>query len=258
MKSLGCAEFTVPGETLAEKLEVLESRGLWLELVNDGRVAERLGEIREALASFKVEVRSVQAYLQHKLSPLSSRAQERKAAIRHLEESIQIASAVGAQNVVAVLTYGSPGVGNPREASIKVFKRLGELGANLGVIISIEALGRPRTSFLPSVAEVCKLVGEMGSSHIRAMADTAHMHENGDEVVETLRNYLEDLEEIHLRDTESRPPGAGEIDFHQVLEAMRGFKGLACLEYLPGPNPQADLALALQTIGATFGARLSP
>ena len=33
MMALGCVEFAVPGKTLEDKLRVLESHGMWLELV---------------------------------------------------------------------------------------------------------------------------------------------------------------------------------------------------------------------------------
>ena len=252
---LGCAEFAVPGKTLAEKLEVLEARGLWLELVNDGSVMRRINEIQETLSSFKVPVKSVQAYLQHKLRTLSASAEEREAATRHLEETVKIASSLGAQNVVAVATYGEPEVDHAMQKCIDLFKRLGKLGAELGVTISIEALGRPRSSFLPSVSDVCKLVRAINMSHVRAMADTEHIHENEENVVQTLKNHLEELEEIHLRDTGSRPPGKGEINFPAVLEVLREFKGLVCLEYQPSSDPYGDLLQALKTVGLIAGAR---
>ena len=60
---LGCVEFSVPGKTLKDKLKVLESHEMWLELVNDGLDEKRSKEIFETIPNFNVPVRSVQANL---------------------------------------------------------------------------------------------------------------------------------------------------------------------------------------------------
>jgi sugar phosphate isomerase/epimerase len=254
--ALGCTEFAVPGHTLEDKLQVLESHAMWLELVNDGLDKEQLKRIVGMLPSFNTSIKSVQAYLQHDLRMLSAKAKDRKAAVRHVEETIKIASAVGAQNVVAVATYGEPTVKNPREKCIEIFKHLGELGAEFDVVISIEPLGRHRTTFLPSVAEVYSLVRDVGSDHVRLMADTMHIHANGENVAETIREYAAEIMELQLRDTNSRPPGRGNIDFGPVLKVIREkFKGLTCLEYQPGPDPHTDFADALETVKTISAAR---
>jgi len=58
---LGCAEFAVPGDTLEDKLRVLESHEMWLELVNDGFDEKRLKEILKILSNFNTSIESVQA-----------------------------------------------------------------------------------------------------------------------------------------------------------------------------------------------------
>ncbi len=244
---MGCAEFAVPGNTLEDKLRILESHKMWLELVNDGFDEKRLKNILEILPNFKTPIMSVQAFLLHDLRMLSAKDKDQKIASRHVEETIKIASKVGAQNVVAVATYGDPTIRNPREKCINLFKHFGELGAELDVIISIEALDRDRTTFLSSVPEIYQLVRDVGSDHVRLMADTMHIHANGKNVAETISEYATEIMELHLRDTNSTPPGRGSIDFSPVLKAVpEEFRGLTCLEYQPGLNPQSDFTQALE------------
>jgi len=194
---------------------------MWLELVNDGLSDFRLKEISGTLPSFNVPVRSIQANLLRHLRLLGAREKDREIAVRHVEETMELASRVGAQNVVTVATYGKPTVENPVEKCIDTFKRLGNLGAELGVTVSIEALGKNRTEFLPSMSEVCSLVRRVGSDHVRPMADTMHIHDNGEDVVEILRECAPELMELQLRDTDSKPPGQGIIDFTSVLRVAR-------------------------------------
>lgn len=253
---LGCTEFAVPGDTLEDKLRVLESHEMWLELVNDGIDEKRLKNILEILANFNTSIESVQAYLQHDLRMLSSKDKDRKATVHHVEETIKIASAMGAQNVVAVVTYGKPTIKNPREECIKLFRHFGELGAEFNVIISIEPLGKNRTTFLPGISEVYGLVQDVGSEHVRLMADTMHIHANRENVVEVIGKYATDIMELQLRDTNSRPPGQGKIDFAPVLKVVREkFKGLTCLEYQPSSDPYADFASALDAVKSISAVR---
>ena len=254
--ALGCVEFAVPGNRLEDKLSVLESHEMWLELVNDGFDEKRLKNILEILPNFNTSIESVQAYLQHDLRILNAKDKDRKAAVHHVEETIKIASAVGAQNVVAVAAYGKPTVKNPREKCIEIFRHFGKLGAEFNVVISIEPLGRDRTTFLPSVSEVCSLIHDVDSDYVRLMTDTMHIHANGENVVETIRKYATEIMELQLRDTNSRPPGLGGIDFGSVLKVVREkFKGLICLEYQPSSDPYADFANALEAVKTISAAR---
>jgi len=247
--ALGCAEFAVPGKTLEDKLRMLEPHGMWLELVNDGLTDNRSKEIFETLPSFKVLVRSIQANLLRDLRLLGARKKDRVIAVCHVEETMRLASALGARNVVTVATYGEPTVENPVEKCVETFRHLSKLGAELGVTVSIEALGKNRTTFLPSVSDVCNLVRKVGSDYVRPMADTMHINDNGEDVAEVVEKHARELAELQLRDVDSKPPGRGNIDFGSVLKAARGkFKGLICLEYRPGPDPYADFAWACEFV----------
>jgi sugar phosphate isomerase/epimerase len=192
----------------------------------------------------------------HELQLLGAGEGERKAAVRHVEETVEMASEVGAKNVVTTLAYGQPAVKNPREKCVELYRHFGELGERFNVVVSIEPLGRDRTNFLPGVSEVHRLVRDVDSPNVRLMADTMHIHANGEDVAEVVAEYASEMMELQLRDTGSRPPGQGEIHFAPVLKAVREkFKGLLCLEYQPGPDPLADFASALEIAGAISAAR---
>lgn len=247
--TLGCAEFAVPENTLKDKLKVLESHEMWLELVNDGLTNNRLKEIFETLPSFNVQVRSVQANLLRDLRPLDARKKDQEVAVSHIEETMKLASMLGAQNVVTVATYGEPTVKDPMEKCVDTFRHLSRLGAELGVTVSIEALGKNRTKFLPSVSDVRNLVSRVGSDYVHPMADTMHIYDNGEDVADVVGKHAEELAELQLRDVDSKPPGRGNIDFGPVFRAARGkFKGLICFEYRPGPDTYADFAWACEFV----------
>ncbi len=232
---LGCVEPAVPGANLREKLSVLESRVMWLELVNDEK--KKLGEIINTLQSFNAPIWSVQAYRLHSLNMLSDNDGERKAAVRHAEETIRMASAVGAKNAVTTIVYGEPLTKTPLKRCLETYKKLGKLGEKLNITVSIEPLGKNRTSFLPSVSDVYRLVSDLDSRNLRLMADTMHIHDNEEDVAEVIKDHINDISELQLRDTDSRPPGQGSIEFGPIMKIVKEkFNGLICLEYKPGSD----------------------
>lgn len=235
---MGCVEFAVPGKSLDEKLGALERRKMWLELANDGN--KRVEEVREVLASHSVPVKSVQAYRQHEFQLLGANAKERELARLHVEETIRMAAELGAKNTVVVIGYGAPGVEKPRKACLKLFTDFGMLSGNLGVDVSIEFLGT-KTSFLPRASDVHRLIKEVAVSNVRLLVDTMHVHSSGEDPAQIIEMYAEDLGEVQLRDRGSKPPGKGEIDFAKIIEAIhKKYRGLVCLEYKPGSDPEAD------------------
>jgi sugar phosphate isomerase/epimerase len=246
---LGCVEFSVPGKTLEDKLRVLESHGLWLELVNDDLTKERTNDIFETIPNFNVPVKSVQANRLRDLNPLGKGKKDREIARRHVEDTMVLASMLDANNVVTVATYGEPIAKDPMKKCVDDYTKLSKLGAELGVTVSIEALGKNRTTFLPSLEDVCELVRKVDSEYVRSMADTMHISDNGDNVAEVVGKHARELAELQLRDTGSKPPGRGSIDFKSVIKAIKGkFNGLTCLEYRPSPDPPADLEFACEFV----------
>ena len=100
------------------------------------------------------------------------------------------------------------------------------------------------------------MIHDVDSDYVRLMTDTMHIHANGENVVETIRKYATEIMELQLRDTNSRPPGLGGIDFGSVLKVVREkFKGLTCLEYQPSSDPYADFANALEAVKTISAAR---
>lgn len=234
--NLGCVEFAVPGSTLEEKLGLLELNGMWLELVNDGLDEKKLKNILEVLPSFKTKIISVQAYLLHDLKILSADSKDRKLALHHIEETLKTASDVGAKNVVTVACYGSPEIANPVEECTRIFRNLGRIGAEFDITISVEALSKQKTKFLPGVPEIYELVKAVNSDYVKLMADTMHIQSNGENAAEVVKKYSEEIRELHLRDTGSKPPGKGKIDFSALKNSVENFSGLLCLEYKQEEN----------------------
>ncbi len=230
--SLGCSERCLDGE-LRDKLSLLEKLGLWLELTNT--------ELRDLsiLDSYDVEVKTVQAYLLHELHWLSSERSMRKAAFEHVLDSIKLAEEVGIEYVLTVPTYGFDIMVNPREECVANYRKISK---DTHLDILIEALSPNQTEFLPTLTEVAGLIAEIDRDNIGLAADTWHIKESTVDVADTLNELDTEVVEIHLRDTDSKPPGNGTMDFKKILGASS--PRLMCLEFSTGPKENLMEAIA--------------
>jgi sugar phosphate isomerase/epimerase len=231
--SLGAVDFVIDCETLEEVLSIFEELDLWLELarlpVSRSDRVTKFEDNLEVLGSYGVEVRSVQAYKLHELSIVSPRREERIAAVEHIKEKIELAGRIGAKRVVTVPAYGYSHAANARDICVKSFRELADYASDYGVGIAIEALSPRRTSFLPRLREVVALVRDIDRENVYAMADTMHLYDAGEDVAEVIAEYGAEIAELHLKDTESLPPGKGSINFEQVF--AQELNAEVCLEY---------------------------
>ncbi len=235
---LGCFELSIPGESLAEKLRVLESYGMWIEIACMG---ER--EDLDILKSFNVESESVQAYKLHNLSLISSDQNVRKRALRHVKETIDIARDIGAERVVIVPSYGHSFIDDPVKKAVDVFKEICGYALDSGVQILVEALSAKKTSFLPSLDEVASFVNTVSFENIWLLADTGHLNDGGAEVLTAIQESEELLKEIHLKGENSGPPSKGIIPFKKILDTYKEIP--LCLEYKSN-YPKKDFQNAIK------------
>lgn len=219
---LGCTEQCIGGE-LEDKLEHIEKLKLWLELVNHGP------RDLSPLASYNVKVKTVQAHHLHELHWLSTKQETRKAAYKHVAESIKVAEEVGAKYVLTVPTYGYNHIEKPEVECIKNYKKL---ASETTLTLLIEALSPRQTSFMPSLPAVGQLVYEINVDNVALAADTWHIKESGFDVAETVSRWTGEIIELHLKDDGAKPPGTGSMDFDKILTACS--PELRCMEYREG------------------------
>ncbi|MEE9593956.1 MAG: TIM barrel protein, partial [Candidatus Hydrothermarchaeales archaeon] len=175
----------------------------------------------------------------HELQWLNPKEKMREAAHEHVLDTIGVAEGLGADYVLTVPSYGFDVAERPREKCIENYKRISE-ETHLNILI--EALSPKQTGFLPSLPEVAGLVKEIDSNNVGLAADTWHIEEASGEVVDTLRQLKGEISELHLRDTDSKPPGRGNMDFKAVLDASS--PRLWCLEF--DMNTKEDLIGAVR------------
>ena len=231
---LGCAEFCIGGG-LEEKLRFCREHGLWLELANTGE------RDLSPLDSWRVEVRTVQAFLLHSYS-LGAGGEEGRAAVEHVQSTVDMAHEIGASYALVVPGYGFDHSGEAVQRLAGAMRGLAEYALERDVVILVEALSPRKTDLLPSLAEVHGFLARAGLEGLALAADTYHAYEAGEDVLD----YRDEIQELHLKDTQGAPPGKGELDFKRLLG--KPWRQL-CIEYRQGGGEVEEVLSFLRSLG---------
>lgn len=119
-----------------------------------------------------------------------------------------------------------------RARSVETIRWAAESLPALGVAIGMEPLARSISNFLNTAEDVRAFVAEVDHPSVRLTLDCYSM---GDEVVPRARIIRETANaclHVHANDTTKREPGTGELDFDEVVLALReiGYGGWISLE----------------------------
>jgi D-psicose/D-tagatose/L-ribulose 3-epimerase len=143
---------------------------------------EALASARAKVAATGVHVETMNWFLPGTDIPLTGPNVDAAKIRAYVEKSLALAESFGAK----VIVFGSPGArtvpdGFPRErawAQLKEFlKTCGEViqSHGYGMVIGIEALRKPETNIVNSVAEALKLAREVNHPKIRIIVDFYHL-----------------------------------------------------------------------------------
>jgi len=107
------------------------------------------------------------------------------------------------------------------------------------VQLLVEPLADKYIGSINTLSDGITLLNQVGSDNIRLLLDTYNLWMMGEDVPQALRTAGDLIGHIHIADSNRQYPGAGEIDFTQVFQALRdvGYDGFLSLEALPKPAP---------------------
>jgi sugar phosphate isomerase/epimerase len=125
--------------------------------------------------------------------------------------------------------------------SVDSIRQAAESLPALGVVIGMEPLAHSISNFLNTAEEVRRFVAEVDHPNVGLTLDCYSM---GDEVIPRSRIIAETgplCAHVHANDTTKREPGTGDLDFDEVVRALRGigYDGWVSLEvFVVEPDPE--------------------
>ena len=232
-------EHEIPGGSLEEKWELLQEVGFHgIELHGrDQQFAERLPELRQAAAA-GVPMPSVCLISEQFIGDWD--AGVRKDAVANMKTLLSTIAAVGGTGAITPAAFGLfskalPPFKAPRTVEedravlLEALAELGEHAGREGVAVYLEPLNRYEDHMLNKLHQAVSLIEELGSPHVKVMADTFHMNIEEDDIPASLRATGVLLGHVHLADSQRSHPGSGHTDFASIAAALRELSFDGCL-----------------------------
>ncbi|OIQ11008.1 hydroxypyruvate isomerase family protein [Neomoorella thermoacetica] len=123
-----------------------------------------------------------------------------------------------------------------------VLKDLAPIAEKEKVILVLEALNTKIDhvgNFLAYTKDAAEVVKLVNSPYIKILYDVYHMQIMEGNIINTLKKYIDIIGYIHIADVPGRhEPGTGEINFINIIEALRLLKynGIIGFELFPSRN----------------------
>ncbi len=134
-----------------------------------------------------------------------------------------------------------------RDASLRSMRELVKPAEDRGVVLLVEVINRFEQFLLNTAAEAVSYVDEVASPACAILLDTFHLNIEEDSIGGAIRHAGSRLKQLHLGETNRKPPGLGRMPWGEIREALDdvGFTGSLVMEpfVLPGGQVARDIGV---------------
>ena len=132
------------------------------------------------------------------------------------------------------------------------FREAADYGHTRGVRVLLEPQNRFNGNNLFSVVEGIEFVRSLNHPNVGIVADTFHMNIEDPCLPASIMAARDYLSHMHFGDSNRWYPGAGHLNFREVLEALRliGYNGFITMEIEQRPDSATAARRAAQTVRA--------
>ncbi len=190
-----------------------------------------------------------------KLSLMDTDPVIRQRTRERLRDVIDLAARFGAQIHAGSLRGRLPEGTQAQEALAWLSEGLleiAEYGQPKGVRVLLEPLNHFEANVFLTVLEAVEFLRSLNHPNLGVLPDTFHMNIEERCLPASLMAAREYITHVHFADSNRWYPGAGHINFREVLEALRliGYKRFITIEAKQEPDPETAARRAAQTVRA--------
>jgi sugar phosphate isomerase/epimerase len=177
----------------------------------------------------------------------------REAAIQRVRDHVPFASRAGAVIIIGLLRgIVKPGVEHERAMSwlVDALRRCSSAAASHGVRLVLEPINRYETTLINTVNQCLDLIEAVGAPNFGVLPDTFHMNIEEPSIAGSLRQAGSRIYHVHLADSNRWYPGAGHIDFREVVGALKeaGYTGYLSVEAMAMPDADTCAFESIKTL----------
>jgi D-psicose/D-tagatose/L-ribulose 3-epimerase len=134
-----------------------------------------------------------------------------------------------------------------RDQSLRSMRELVKIAEDQGVVLLVEVINRFEQFLLNTCAEAVAYVDEVSSPACAILLDTFHMNIEEDSIGGAIALAGARLGQLHLGETNRKPPGLGRMPWTEIKEALDAidFRGSLVLEpfVMPGGQVGRDIGV---------------
>ena len=228
-------EGTAPGESLAEKLDFMESLGV-VGFEPGGRgLASRVKEIQEALSGRNIKVSAICAGFDGFI--LAEDPAVKELFDKTMREIVAAAGELGSTGVIMVPAFNhqtpcKPHTMDTRNYLCEQLHDLGEFALEHGTTVILEPLNRNEAFYMRLVADAAAIARDSDSKGVKAMGDFWHMSEETSDYGALMSAGKEYLQHVHIASRGRRimPGEDGEKD--NYVDGFRALKEIGYDKYV--------------------------
>ena len=231
---LSFQEGLTPGETLAEKLDFMESLGITGFEPGGKGLAGRVTEIREALQGRDIKVSAICAGFDGFI--LAYEPAVKAQFDTTMREIVRAAGELGSTGVIMVPVFNWQNPALPHTLETRDFlcaqmHDLGEFALSCGTTVILEPLNRKEAFYLRLVSDAAAICRDAGSAGVKCMGDFWHMQEETSDYAAFMAAgpYLQHVH-IASRGNRVMPGEDGEVD--NYVDGFRALKELGYPNYV--------------------------
>jgi sugar phosphate isomerase/epimerase len=200
-------------------------------------------EIKTLLAELNLTVPAIgtgQAFGEEGLSFVNPDENIRRKAIERIKDQMQLAEALNAMVIIGLIRGFRNKKVSERQTENWLVEALRECAReNERVKLIIEPINRYECDLVCTVLEGLELMERVEYSNVGLLLDTFHMNIEEPSIYDSIKLAKDRLYHFHIADSNRWYPGAGHLDFPQIIDTLKqiDYKGFISAEILPQPNP---------------------
>ena len=231
---LSFQEGVTPGESLAEKLDFMESLGVTGFEPGGRGLAGRVAEIREALQGRDIRVSAICAGFDGFI--LAQDPEVKAQFDTSMREIVRAAGELGSTGVIMVPVFNWQEPALPHTLETRDFlcaqlHDLGEFALSCGTTVILEPLNRKEAFYLRLVGDAAAICRDADSAGVKCMGDFWHMQEETSDYAAFMAAgpYLQ---HVHMASRANRAMPGEDGDVDNYVDGFRALKELGYANYV--------------------------
>ena len=217
--------------------------------VNGEQLRERAGELDLEIPA----IGTGQMWGEERLSLTAEDELVRSRTLERLNDHIRLASELDSLVIIGLVrgVFPQPGLTEESFGWLEDgLRTTGRVAEQHGVRIALEAINRYETAYVNTVAEGLQLLERVGCDSVGMLLDTFHMNIEEPSITESIRSCGDKLFHVHVADSNRWYPGAGHIDFVDVLSTLNdiNYQGYISGEFLPLPDGPSSIRMGIKNL----------